>query len=158
MIITRQDPMLFRLQTGETVFSFHTDSCAAELKINNKRLDVNTPGEYEMEGIALEGMASNGMIFYTVHWDDMVIGLGGTTSRIPYDILLLFVAKTPEAAKALADSDARIVMPFGEEKAVVSFLKELDESPEEMEKLTIKKKDIPAEGERKIVILKPLKK
>lgn len=163
MIITRQDPFSFRLQTGEIAVNFQAEKSTLELKMEQKRLSIETPGEYEMEGIAIEGALSEqseskGHIFYTIHWDDMIIGLGGATAHATYDILLLLVIKPSETAKALAHTDARILIPFGEEKMVASFLKELDESPEEMEKLTIKKKEIPAEGERRIVVLKPLKK
>lgn len=159
MIITRQDPFSFRLQTGETIINFDQRSSSLELKVEQKRLSIETPGEYEMEGIAIEGITNDGGIFYTIHWDDMTIGLGGPTANMTYDILLLLVAQPYQGgAKALANMDARILIPFGEEKMVASFLKELDESPEEMEKLTIKKKEIPPEGDRKIVLLKPLKK
>lgn len=171
MIITRQDPFSFRLHTGETIVNFDQRSSpparppeafgraeragSLELKVGQKRLSIETPGEYEMEGIAIEGTAN----FYIIHWDDMTIGLGGPTANMTYDILLLLVAQPRQGgAKAFANTDARVLIPFGEEKMVASFLKELDENPEEMEKLTIKKKEIPAEGERKIVLLKPLKK
>lgn len=108
-----------------------------------------------MDGITIEG-ATN---FYTIHLDDMTIGLGGLIANTIYDVLLLLVAQPHSGGeKTLAESDARILIPFGEEKMLASFLKELDENPEEMEKLTIKKRDIPPEGERKIVVLKPLKK
>lgn len=167
MIITRQDPFSFRLQTGETIVNFQAEKSTLELKIGAKHLSMETPGEYEMGGIAIEGALNNGHIFYTIHWDDLIIGLGnpigyarGGTSGAgaTYDILLLLTAKPSETAKALVNTDARILIPFGEEKTVASFLKELDESPDEMDKLTIKKKDIPPEGERKIIVLKPLKR
>ncbi|MBI3420432.1 MAG: hypothetical protein HY006_00020 [Candidatus Sungbacteria bacterium] len=157
MIITRQDPFSFRLQTGDTLVNFNQSSSTLELKVGPKRLSIETPGEYEMEGIAIESAPS--YPFYIIHWDDMIIGLGGPIANMTYDILLLLVAQPRSGgAKALADTDARVLIPFGEEKMVASFLKELDENPEEMEKLTIKKKEVPAEGDRKIVALKPLKK
>lgn len=166
MIITRQDPYSFRLQTGETVVNFNAEQSTLELKVAQKRLFIDTPGEYEMEGIAIEGApgAFNGTahennISYTIHWDDMTIGLGSAPQEIPYDVFLLLVAQPRnDEAQTLTAMDARILIPFGDEKMVTSFLKELDESAEEMEKLTLKKKDIPPKGERKIVLLKPLKK
>ncbi len=165
MIITRQDPFSFRLQTGETIVNFEQRSSLLELKTGGRQLSMDAPGEYEMGGIAIEGAMSDGNIFYTIHWDDMIIGLGdpvrnGTSNgaSATYDILLLLITQPSKTAKTLAESDARVLIPFGEEKMVASFLKELDESPEETEKLTIKKKDIPPEGERGIVVLKPLKK
>ena len=100
MIITRQDPFSFRLQTGETIINFDQRSSFLELKAGSKRLSIETPGEYEMEGIAVEGESGEG-VSYTIHWDDMVIGLGGTTRRAPYDILLLFVAKSAETVRRL---------------------------------------------------------
>lgn len=160
MIITRQDPFSFRLQTGETIVNFDQRFSVLDLKTPAGRFTATTPGEYEMEGIAVEG-ADNGnkdSVFYTIHWDDMVVGLGNAKTGTAYDILLMFVAKPAETARALANIEARMVIPFGEEKTVAAFLKERDEKPEEMEKLTLKKKDIPPEGTQKIVLLKPLKK
>ena len=179
MIITRQDPFLFRLQTGDITLNFRTDPRHLELKTIHKQVTMDTAGEYEIEGIVVDS-APEDPIFYTIYWDDMVIGLGGIKSGPPdrqsgragppdrmtpviragvsYDILLLFVAHPSEMIKKLANADARILIPFGEEKVIASFIEEIDESPEEMDKLTIKKKDIPTEGERRIVVLKPLKK
>ena len=56
----------------------------------------------------------------------------------------------------MANIDPRIVVAIGDEsakKSLDTFVKEMGEKPEKLNKLTIKKKGLPTEGQRLIVLL-----
>lgn len=139
MIITRQDPTSFKLQTGETVLQFRAESGTLELKTGGKQLVMNTPGEYEMEGIMIAAAAEGGRIVYTIRWDDMVIGLGVATSNQSYDVLI-----SPEEDPTI---EARLVIPFADKKP--------PHNAEVADKCTFKKKELPPEGKSKTIWLTP---
>ncbi|MEK7480960.1 MAG: hypothetical protein AAB604_02555 [Patescibacteria group bacterium] len=138
MIITRQDPASVKLQTGETVLMYNADAGALDLKIAGKHLNIDTPGEYEIEGVMISGAAESSRAAYTVRWDDMVIGLGVTKSNQTYDVLI-----SPQDNPTI---EARVVIPL---------TAKLKSDAEEMDKFTFKKKDLPPEGKSKTIWLTP---
>ena len=90
---------------------------------------------------------------FTINWEGFRIGFGARDGET-YDILFLPVEDPKEAAKKLAQAETRVVIPYSQsEEATKRFLKERGEKGEEMEKLTIKKKEIDAINGQKIICL-----
>lgn len=139
---------------------------------------VDGPGEYEVAGIPVVGVGSKTEIdgapyintSYAFTLDDMsVVVLGAVESEKEIDTIrekaggvdILFVpvagTLTPAvAAKVAVSLEPKIVIPLMHEgkgdKNLAQFLKE-SESNEEMDKLTIKKKDVASRDGDVIVLL-----
>ncbi|TSC68658.1 MAG: hypothetical protein G01um101470_1150 [Parcubacteria group bacterium Gr01-1014_70] len=141
---------------------------------------VTSPGEYETKGITIEGMATGAHTLYIIEWENMrLCHLGAldekqlpdsTRERIGTpDILFVPVGganalDAEDAVHVINSIEPRIVVPmyyaFPGFSAVPlnkvdAFLKEIGSSPAAEDKLTLKKKDVP-QDEMKIVVLKPV--
>ena len=141
---------------------------------------VTTPGEYETKAISVEGVATGEHTIYIVEWENMRLCHVGalhekelpdeTRERIGTpDILFVPVGggnaiDAEEAVHLINTIEPRIVVPmyyaFPGFSAlplgtVDAFLKEIGSSSAPEERLTLKKKDVPQE-EMKVVVLKPV--
>ncbi|MEK7649656.1 MAG: MBL fold metallo-hydrolase [Patescibacteria group bacterium] len=126
------------------------------------------PGEYEAGDISFVGFGTPGVTPFLVEWEgirslflgnlsdvdvaDTIIDFAGTV-----DILYLVPSGSSSALqKIVANIDPRIIVPLmGEDmkkSAFDAFIKELGEKPEKMDKLTIKKKGLPQDGQRIIIL------
>ncbi|TSC79088.1 MAG: hypothetical protein G01um101429_595 [Parcubacteria group bacterium Gr01-1014_29] len=141
---------------------------------------ITGAGEYEVKGIMIEGVSADERTVYVLEWENMrLCHLGAYSEKnIPDsvlerigtpDILFLPVGSADaldaeEAVHVMNLIEPRIVIPMyyafpgftalpllGAEK----FLAEVGTSPTPEEKLTIKKKEVPQE-ETKIVLLHPV--
>lgn len=148
--------------------------------ISQKLSDVKTvggPGEYEIQGIMIHGVAVGATIAYTVRTEDITIAfLGGLTSPDidastleilgDADIACVPVGGAPHldaptAAAFVKKLEPKIVIPSfyaipGLKRkcdSVASFAKALSQHPEPQEKLSVKAKELTWEG-IKLVILK----
>ncbi|MEK7630667.1 MAG: MBL fold metallo-hydrolase [Patescibacteria group bacterium] len=148
---------------------FFTDPEAKkDISIAGEPRVFGIPGEYEAGDISFVGFGSTGVTPFLVEWEgirslflgtlsdvetaDMIIDFAGTV-----DILYLVPSGTPSALqKIVSNIDPRIVVPLmgdGVKKSAFdNFVKELGEKPEKMDKLTIKKKGLPAEGQRVVIL------
>lgn len=148
---------------------FFTDPAAKkDISIAGDPRVFAIPGEYEAGDVSFVGFNAGGVTPFLVEWEgirslflgnlddvdiaDTIIDFAGTV-----DILYLVPSGSPSALqKIVSNIDPRIIIPLmGDEmkkSAFDSFIKELGEKPEKMDKLTIKKKGLPAEGQRVIVL------
>jgi len=203
MVITYYGVTCFKLQAGEIVLAidpytkevgltpprFQTDIVLATrdhpLSNNTGALAGNpfiitSPGEYEIKGISIEGIAAGAHTIYIIEWEGIrLCHLGAldekqlpdaTRERIGTpDILFVPVGganalDAEEAVHMINLIEPRIVVPmyyaFPGFSAlplhnVDAFLKEIGSSSVAEEKLTLKKKDVPQE-EMKVTVLKPV--
>ncbi len=199
MIINYNDLSFFRVQAGNTVLAFnpgrraggkahrfeanviltsgHDQSVAdlTQVTLPSGGLLIDGPGEYEWQGVFIEGMSSDeANTIYAVSLDGLrLVHLGTlagsnltdqTVEQLgAIDILLVPLGDgskqglTPKAASALvATLEPRLVVPYSfspDDKLLKTFLQEEGvKNGDAQEKLTIKKKDLEnKEGE--IVVL-----
>jgi len=132
---------------------------------------ITGPGEYEVKDIFIKGFLSTGPdgkinTIYTAQFDGMnlcVLGalasseLSAEATESLTDIDILFVPVSDDlpaekAYKLAVTLESKLVIPLGEEADVKKFVKEAGESsPEKLEKLTLKKKDL--EGKEGDIVL-----
>ena len=141
---------------------------------------ITSPGEYEIKGISIEGVSAGVHTLYIIEWEGMRLCHVGALSEkeLPNetreligtpDILFVPVGggnaiDAEEAVHVINTIEPRIAIPtyyafpgfsaLGLNKVDV-FLKEIGSQPTAEDKLTLKKKDVPQE-EMKIVVLKPV--
>lgn len=106
---------------------------------------VDYPGEYEKGGILLEVKEYQGILFYsfTIEGKNIVIIPNDTFEQKEEilsffgDVDVLFLLWTKKAVKIYENIEARIVVPYGEEKSL--FLQTLWQTAvEETRKFTVK--------------------
>lgn len=199
MVITYYGASCFKVQSGETVLAFNPPSKESEFKsprfasdivlISSHHKDYNgwenlpgkTPntkpfvadgnGEYEISGIYIKGIGSNGRnTVYTLVLEDISIcHLGALSKEIDpnlkeavgeVDILFIPIGggellDPQKAAGAAIHLEAKIVIPMNyNESQLKQFIKEFGAGKtESVEKLTIKKKEL-AEKKGEVVVLK----
>ena len=147
--------------------------------VGNKPFLITEPGEYEIKKIFIQGIPSNHTTIYTIEAEGILLcHLGdikqkeltnGQVERIgDVDILMIPVGGTStisgiEAAKIISQVEPRIVIPMYYQipklkiklEEIDKFLKVMGEKTiEPQNKLVIKRKDLPSQG-MKIVVLKP---
>jgi L-ascorbate metabolism protein UlaG (beta-lactamase superfamily) len=159
---------------------FSDPSQIAKAKLNKEAFVIDSPGEYEVNNIFVYGRDIKGNIIYYVVFEGIKIAFLGEFSHGDLsngdlelvegaDILILPVGggdltTSKEASKIIQQVEPRIVIPSchkagsGKLKAdnVADFVKEFGVKPEEEDKYKIKKKDLPQEDVR-LVILKAQK-
>lgn len=158
------------------VILFSDPSKVAKTKMDNDAFVIDSQGEYEVKDIFVYGRALNGNIIYYIIFEDIKVAFLGefghdelSNSHLELvegaDILILPVGggdltTAKEAAKIIRQVEPRIVIPSchraGSFKMklddVADFIKELSAKAETEDKFKIKKKDLPQE-DMKLVIL-----
>ena len=189
MIITYYGAGCFKVQSGETVLAFNPPSKESEFKSPRFASDIvlvssnhkdyngweNIPGktegskpfvadgrgEYEISGIYIKGVGSNGYnnTVYALNLEDIAIcHLGALSKEMDpslkeavgeVDILFIPIGggdllDPQKAAAAAIHLEAKIVIPMNHnESQLKQFIKEFGaDKTEPAEKLTIKKKDL----------------
>ena len=200
MVITYYGAGCFKVQSGETVLAFNPPSKESEFKSPRFASDIvlvssnhkdyngweNIPGkteggkpfvadgqgEYEISGIYIKGIGSNGHgnTVYSLTLEDISIcHLGALSKEMDpslkeavgeVDILFIPIGggellDPQKAAGAAIHLEAKIVIPMNyNESQLKQFIKEFGaDKTESLEKLTIKKKDL-VEKKGEIVVLK----
>jgi hypothetical protein len=131
-------------------------------------LTFSTPGEYEVKGISCIGFESPDTTPFFIEWEGMkLFHLGGArdsdlmehVSDAVGTIDILFVSPTgsgSQAQKVISTIDPRVVVVIKDssiKKAdFESFMKDMREKPEILSKISIKKKGLPTEGQRLLVL------
>ncbi|MDP2091040.1 MAG: hypothetical protein Q8K30_05590 [Candidatus Gracilibacteria bacterium] len=113
-----------------------------EVKIDD--LNVVYPGEYEKSGILLEVKKYADILFYslTISGNHVLIithdkfDLKEEIMSFFGDVDVLIIVGTKEAAKLFESIEARVVVPFGEEKSI--FLNTLGQHIEEVDSYKLK--------------------
>ena len=199
MVITYYGASCFKVQSGETVLAFNPPSKESEFKsprfasdivlVSSNRKDYNGwenipgktedkkpfiadgQGEYEISGICIKGIGSNGYnnVVYTLTLEDISIcHLGALSKEVDpglkeavgeVDILFIPIGggellDPQKAASAAIHLEAKIVIPMNyNESQLKQFIKEFGPATSGTEKLTVKKKDL-AEKKGEVVVLK----
>ena len=145
---------------------------------------MDTPGEYDLKGVAVAGIPlkqeeKNVSVFLIESEDIRVLNLTHIKdwnmkeeeieALGEIDILILpvggnTVLSASQASKVVNEIEPKIVIPshykmkdlIFDLDAVEKFIKEMGGKKEEMEKLTIKKKELQEEGTR-VIVLEPLR-
>ena len=201
MVITYYGAACFKVQSGETVLAFNPPSKESEYKSPRFASDIvlvssnhkdyngweNLPGktegakpfvaegqgEYEVSGIYIKGIGSNGRnnTVYSLALEDISIcHLGALSKEMDpslkeavgeVDILFIPIGggellDPQKAAGAAIHLEAKIVIPMNyNESQLKQFIKEFGAGEvTAADKLTIKKKDL-AEKKGEVVVLKP---
>ncbi|PJE64515.1 MAG: hypothetical protein COU90_01585 [Candidatus Ryanbacteria bacterium CG10_big_fil_rev_8_21_14_0_10_43_42] len=199
MIITYYGVTCFKIQSGDTVLAidpfsketgltpprFQAD-VALTTKANAAHNTMDTltgnpflitdPGEYEVKGITIEGMAGELATLYTIEWEGMrlchlgPIGTAKLSDEIRAfigtpDVLFVPVGGSnsitaSEAATIVTQIEPRIIIPMYYALPGLSlpldapdaFIKEFGEGTKPEEKFTFKIKDLPTEGMRLVYL------
>lgn len=163
----------------KTDLALFTDPSRPEIKkYESDSFVMDSPGECEVHDIFIYGRKVSGQLIYQITLEDIKIVFMGefghqevNNDELDFikgtDILIVPVgggdlATAKEANKIINQLEPRIVIPSchsagsGKLKldSIESFVKEFGVKPEEEEKLRIKKKDLPQE-EVKLIVLKP---
>ena len=162
------------------IILFSNPDQIAKAKLNKDSFIVDSPGEYEVSGVFVYGRKVKDNIIYYIVFEGIKIAFLGEFGHDDLsngdleliegaDILILPVgggdlSTAKEASKIIQQVEPRIVIPScykegsGKLKAdsVADFIKEFGVKPEEEEKYRIKKKDLPQE-DIKLIILKAQK-
>ncbi len=117
---------------------------------------IEGPGEYEIKGIEVTGFQKG---VYLVKAEEMKLGfvapvaLGKDSFEIAEqleDVDILFIPVTEQSEKIIKQLEPKIVVPASADYQ--QLLKAFNQKAEPQEKLTIKKKEVPASGPQ-IVLL-----
>src|SRR3989339_388328 len=202
MVITYYGAACFKVQSGETVLAFNPPSKESEYKSPRFASDIvlvssnhkdyngweNLPGkteggnpfvaegqgEYEVSGIYIKGVGSNGRnntVYSLVLEDISICHLGALSKEMDpslkeavgeVDILFIPIGggellDPQKAAGAAIHLEAKVVIPMNyNESQLKQFIKEFGAGEATAaDKLTIKKKDL-AEKKGEVVVLKPV--
>lgn len=149
---------------------FTNRGLASEHSITGSPLIFSTPGEYETREIVLTGIpVPEGTPFF-IEWESIsLLHLDGIEKKESLDrvleiadtvdILMISSSRPGEAHKIATQIDPRIIIPMQgsdtKKSSLESFIKEFGEKAEKLDKLTVKKKGLPAEGHRLVVLTSP---
>jgi L-ascorbate metabolism protein UlaG (beta-lactamase superfamily) len=152
--------------------------------ISGEHFDITDPGEYDIKGVTVTGIplkqeekyitiflieAEDMRILNLTHIKDFNLTENELEELGEIDILILpvggnTVLSASAASKAVNEIEPKIIIPSHYKMPGLiidvddlnKFIKEMGGKKEEMEKLTVKKKDLPEEG-TKVVVLEPLR-
>jgi L-ascorbate metabolism protein UlaG (beta-lactamase superfamily) len=157
---------------------------SAESGISGERFDITDPGEYDVKGVTVTGVplkqddahitaylieSEDIRILNLTHIKDFNMKEEELEELGDIDILILpvggnTVLSASAAAKIVSEVEPKVVIPSHYKMkdlildldGLEKFIKEMGGKKEEMDKLTLKKKDLQEEG-TKIIVLEPLR-
>jgi L-ascorbate metabolism protein UlaG (beta-lactamase superfamily) len=157
---------------------------SADSGISGEPFDITDPGEYDIKGVTVTGIplkqedkyitiflieSEDIRILNLTHIKEFNLKEDELEELGEIDILILpvggnTVLSASAASKAVSEIEPKIVIPSHYKMSdlildldpLEKFIKEMGGKKEEMEKLTIKKRDLPEEG-TKVVVLEPLR-
>jgi L-ascorbate metabolism protein UlaG (beta-lactamase superfamily) len=152
--------------------------------ISGEHFDITDPGEYDVKGVTVTGIplkqedkyvtiflieSEDVRILNLTHIKEFNLTENELEELGDIDILILpvggnTVLSASAAGKVINEVEPKIVIPSHYKTkdlildldSLDKFIKEMGGKKEEMDKLTIKKKDLPEEG-TKVVVLEPLR-
>ena len=137
-------------------------------KVKGDSFLISSPGEYEVKGIFVNTFyqKEGGLIsiieaedIIICHLDDIKVKeIASEEIDLIGSIDILMIPLTigvKEASQIISQIEPRIVVPMNFKKELNEFIKVMGvkEADEPLSKLSIKKRDVPLEGETKIIIL-----
>lgn len=170
MIITAAEEGSFKLQTGGvTIATEGTEPEKSRLRpdiflrtsLEDKELPdadfiIKGPGEYELRGIEIKGIPP---FTYSIKNEDIKLCVLSSADQKALDSLtnidILLVARLPADNEGSLGSFIRQLSPrivIASENAAHPLTKELGAEAEKTDKVTIKKRDIPADGTKLICL------
>lgn len=121
---------------------------------------IDTPGEFEIRGVFVQGIAAGKAMLYTIETEGLrFCHLGGFAESELTDEQLeqighVDVLMIADGSKVVGQIDPKMVIPMGDD--VPKFLKAMGKTAlEPVDKLTVKTSTLPKDGEMEIVVLKP---
>ncbi len=159
MIITLAGHNSFKFQTGGlTIATEGPESGASRMKPDillrtaHGKVDlpdagfvVEGPGEYEIQGVEIQGIAP---FTYVMKAEDLRIAIVSEANVKILDKLnridIVFVTQTDGAASFIRQIEPRMVI--APQAVAHTIAKELGAEAETMDKVTIRKKDVPSSG------------
>lgn len=157
---------------------------SAQSGISGEHFDITDPGEYDIKGVTVTGLplkqenkyitiflieSEDIRILNLSHIKELSLKENELEELGEIDILILpvggnTVLSASAASKVVNEIEPKIVIPSHYKMkdlildldSLEKFVKEMGGKKEEMEKFTIKKKDLPEEG-TKLIILEPLR-
>ncbi|KKU53053.1 MAG: hypothetical protein A3F26_02135 [Candidatus Ryanbacteria bacterium RIFCSPHIGHO2_12_FULL_47_12b] len=154
-----------RFEAAVVLFTNPTGTHAHSLGGNP--IEFSTPGEYETREISCTGFEGTDVTPFLIEWEGLRLFYLGAASHKETlktvldrvdgaDILFLSPENNlPEVQKAVSTIDPRIVVIVADprlKKSTDSFMRDMGEKPEVVTKLTIKKRMLPMEGQRLVVL------
>lgn len=168
------DPTNQRSVRGATaaIFTTHPNETAQEMESSSGIPVFTHQGEYEVKGIRIDATTSlqtekSEVSTYRIRWDDITIGILGPVSGdvdaktiLPLqgsDILILPAGGASHlppaaAAKIVRQVEPSVTIPSFVNKNCSLFLKELGGTGENLDRLTVKKKDLAPKAMRTVVL------
>lgn len=157
---------------------------SAQTGISGQHFDITDPGDYDLKGVSISGFplkqegkyitiyiieSEDIRILNLTHISDWNMKEEEVENLGEIDVLILpvggnTVLSASQAAKVVNELEPKIVIPshfkmkdlIFDLDALEKFIKEMGGKKEEMDKLTVKKKDLQEEG-TKVVVLEPLR-
>ena len=129
-------------------------------QIENYRVVIDGPGEYEVGGVSINGISMGNATIYAIKMDGIVLLHLGKHDKAFSDSQIeklpaadiVFTPASKEIADTLAKLEPKIIIPMYEDGALESFLKEIGkDSIKPQSKLTVTREKLPAEME--VVVL-----
>lgn len=118
---------------------------------NSKPMIFDRAGEYEVGGVGIVGVRTEGEIVFVLHLDGLAVTfLGGFNGELkekvldemgPVDVLLA----NDGAYKLIKSINPSIVVPFGDEKKVADLIEKIGVQEVKQDKLTLGREDLPEE-------------
>jgi len=148
-----------------------SDRHQKDFSIAGNPMIFSTPGEYEARGILFMGIPTPEGTAFFIDWEGLrLLHLGSIEKKSSIepaldqieavDILMISSSGSPtEAQKIVALIDPRIIIPMqgpgAKKSSLENFIKEIGEKPEKLDKLTVKKKGLPVDSQRLVVLETP---
>ncbi|OIO50233.1 MAG: hypothetical protein COV41_00380 [Candidatus Brennerbacteria bacterium CG11_big_fil_rev_8_21_14_0_20_43_10] len=168
-----------RFKANIMLISQHTPLYNSASGIDNNPFVIDQPGEYEVGGIFFYGIQTpSANTAFVIRSEDITIAYlaGMKDVKLSEEIMRRFenadilivpsggddVYNSSQAARIAAQLEPCLVIPMhykvsgmkGKWQGVDAFIKEMNAQPESQDKLNIRKRDIPKEGMR-VVVLEP---
>jgi len=144
----------------------------ASSSVSGEKFTIDSPGEYEVKGIFISGVANNGNTLYFLDVNGITVGHLGNSGKAELstkqlemfenvDILLIPVGEDAKiSAKLVNQIEPKIVIPIfykipkikDKLDTLENFNKQIGVKSESMDKLSIKQKDVPQEDMQMIIL------
>ena len=162
MDITFKDGQ-FRLKGKTGVLYSTTTSATIESQDGNSKKEIIEPGEYEVSGISVIGIANETGPVFVYEVDGLrICNLGKTDKKLSDskvsaigDIDILLLPKATETIELMQQIESYYVLPFGfaEGEELDKFLRDSALTVEKMNKFSVKKDELIEDSTAQIVVL-----
>jgi len=162
MDITYKDKQ-FRIKGKNGILYSTPELTTIESQDGASKKEITEPGEYEVAGISVVGIANETGPVFVYEVDGLrICNLGKTDKKLADnkvsavgDIDILLLPKATESVELMQQIESYYVIPFGfaEGEELEKFLKEASITVEKTSKLSIKKDELVEDSTAQIVVL-----